>query len=1378
MWFFNSYRASFLLLFLFASFTRMDSQTPAITPAIIEPLVGENDPTQFCYRNMVIDESGRLWMNTCGVAERFYALQILQFDGYDRWPVTVARDEWKDYIIGSLEGVSEDGLLYGFLNRPFFRATLYTYDVESNAVNYTPLPEGIIGGIIADRDGKFWVFGKTKTAFNIYQWDGQSLQLHITIPNTSQYSIREQNFNNRAKSNFVYQDSTFWIFDRDLPIIAYHQPTKSVRRYTEKDFPGGYLKNPEQLENHHRYIAYLNVWDSSVYVVSMHLDKQVYVMNLKEESPSFTPVSFIPKNAITKSIWKDEQGNLLFVYEYSDDGKRKNGAYLLDKNKKVFDYSTMLADLPLVSFVIGKDFKRQVYFSTANGAFFVQANQQSSIAAYPGLKGLRHICQTGSDEFIIRCNEGINGLIVLKDGELQALSDETCFGKAGRMIGRRSFLKDPKGFVWVKDESMLYRASPDDDGTCISHALDFNSNFAVFLTDHKVAFIERDSNYLFVYDLETQKKDFPSNTPIQFEGIVHYTWLSENNILWVASNEGLYKVDLKTGDFKHFGDSEDFEDHRILVIHEDRQGRLWLGTANRGIHVFDPKKEEVVLVINETVGLSNNVVVGILEDNDGDIWAATYNGMSLIHPSGEIITILNEKDGFTHPEFNRFAHFKSEDGRLFFGTISGLNVLDPKKIKEALEASEAIKVFITRFSYFDPTQARTVHLRNYKPGNAPIVLSADKRYLSVSVGMSNYGQNANNRYAYQLEGLQKDWSYLGAEHMIRLPNLPAGKYNLLIAGIDQNGNWTSNTIRIPIHAKEFFYKQSWFYLLCALPFLVFGLIWIQRLRSERNRLEQEVQKRTVEIQKDKELIQQQASELQQLDEMKSRFFANISHDLRTPITLISGPAELLAEEEEVKQKSTFQKAVTSIRQNSKKLLNLIDEIMDLARLESNTIKLHEEPIPLVEFTDSIFESYLPEAQRKQLQFKWEVQIDRDYQLLTDPNRLEKILNNLLSNALKFTAQGDQIKLGLFEKEGQIIFEVADTGRGIPEADLPHIFERYFQSKDEKLVQTSGSGIGLSLCMEFAKLLEGQLSVESIYGKGSTFRLSVPAKQSMDHSTWQNQVDTITVPKATSPKINGTIKDKPKIMVVEDNPDVQSFLKDILEAEFEVSCFDDGQAALDFLLSQKAKSLPTDLILSDINMPRLDGYGLIEAVKKDDQLRQLPLIMLTARLEERSKLQALRMGVDDYLTKPFSPVELKVRIKNILDNYQKRLAYQEEYYKINPHFEDTPSADQTWLQELEGHALEALTQGLELQISYLADKMALSSSQVGRKVKLLTGMTIGKYIQEIKLQKARHLLEQKAYLTVAEVGFASGFNSASYFSKVFVEYFGKSPTAYL
>ena len=311
---------------------------------------------------------------------------------------------------------------------------------------------------------------------------------------------------------------------------------------------------------------------------------------------------------------------------------------------------------------------------------------------------------------------------------------------------------------------------------------------------------------------------------------------------------------------------------------------------------------------------------------------------------------------------------------------------------------------------------------------------------------------------------------------------------------------------------------------------------------------------------------------------------------------------------------------------------------------------------------------------------------------------------------------------------------------------------------------------------------GNIRVESDLGKGSTFTLSLPVKEAniyetelvTDHSVAQVLHATKSV--SLNTEVVSQNQQKGNLLIVEDNLEVQSFLKDLLSTNYHTITKNNGLEALNFLKEQNKENV--DLILSDINMPLMDGYELLKVLKQDEQLQQLPVIMLTAKVKEKSKLKALRMGVDDYLTKPFSPTELTLRIQNLLNNYQQRVVYQKAYYEVAPQFEDAISADQSWLQELENKALEALEKQLDLTIPYLSNTMAISQRQLARRIKLLTGLTVGKYIQEIKLQKARYLLENRIIQSVAEAAYLSGFKSPSHFNKIYFRYYGKNPSTYL
>ena len=362
----------------------------------------------------------------------------------------------------------------------------------------------------------------------------------------------------------------------------------------------------------------------------------------------------------------------------------------------------------------------------------------------------------------------------------------------------------------------------------------------------------------------------------------------------------------------------------------------------------------------------------------------------------------------------------------------------------------------------------------------------------------------------------------------------------------------------------------------------------------------------------------------------------------------------------------------------------------------------------------------------------------------------------------------------------LILKVKDTGRGIPPEDLPHVFDRYFQTKRKSIPTEGGTGIGLALAKELAELMHGSLSVTSEWEKGSTFTLQLPLKiseaptPSLTEPIEINQDDLaqpIVLPKNQGSSLQ-------KILVVEDNPDMQQLIQSILSEHYSLTIANNGAEAWELLSKDDASLKNTHLILSDIMMPQMDGYELLNRIKQHSQWRQIPIIMLTARAAKDDKLRALRLGVDDYLIKPFSPEELLARMANLISNYQQRQAFlQATPPSIQVTFEETPSSDDLWLQELETEVKEGLNKKLSITALYLSNKLAISERQLSRKIRSLTGLTVKQYTQEVRLQKARHLLENKTYNTIAEVSFECGFNTPGYFTTVYEKRFGKRPGEY-
>lgn len=544
--------------------------------------------------------------------------------------------------------------------------------------------------------------------------------------------------------------------------------------------------------------------------------------------------------------------------------------------------------------------------------------------------------------------------------------------------------------------------------------------------------------------------------------------------------------------------------------------------------------------------------------------------------------------------------------------------------------------------------------------------------------------------------------------------------------------------------------------------------------------------RNLKKQKEAEILAARTEELERLDNLKSRFFANISHELRTPLTLIWGPLNALMKKNAGELTPSVEQNLGIIKNNSHRLLELVEEILDLSKLDADKMDVRISEISLKSFILRLTYAFQSATQMKNIDFKINNLLSDTLVIKTDKKKLEKIFNNLISNALKFTPEGGEIIFIADTKEnGNLQFKVKDSGRGIHPEDLPHIFNRFYQSSRKDVPLEGGTGIGLALSKEFTTLLGGKLTAKSDFGKGSLFTFELP-KELIAEKTGSESVDTpsLTIARKTAktdkditlslvPEIVSKSEDdsRPTLLVVEDNPEMQTFLSAILSADYQVLVAGNGKLALENL----ADSSPAvDMVISDVMMPEMDGFELLNTLKSEEEFLHLPVIMLTARADMRDKLQALNKGVDDYMTKPFDEEELKIRVKNLLENRQQRQAAKTS--KSNAESPKIRKADLAWLKNVEQILKRELANSNYTLLS-LAAEIAVSKSQLHRKIKLLTGLTPNKYYREIKLNYAKELLEDRTHLTVAEVSYAVGFEDPQYFSKIYAERFGKKPSAY-
>lgn len=563
------------------------------------------------------------------------------------------------------------------------------------------------------------------------------------------------------------------------------------------------------------------------------------------------------------------------------------------------------------------------------------------------------------------------------------------------------------------------------------------------------------------------------------------------------------------------------------------------------------------------------------------------------------------------------------------------------------------------------------------------------------------------------------------------------------------------------------------------------LIWNHlrrgRRKAETLRLEAKVALRTSQIQKDKRTIERQAESLRALDAKKSRFFANISHELRTPLTLMLGPIHDVLERGNLQAKD--ERSLRLAHQHLNKMLAMVNEILDLSKLDADKLKLEEEPVELRSFGERLLAPFHTLAEYRQIDLQFDNRIKPGSWYILDANKLERIINNLLSNALKFTAAGGWVKVKLQQLGDRLVCEVEDNGIGIAEADLPFVFDRYYQSEGTDQYQLGGTGIGLALVKELSKLMGGEIRVQSREGQGTCFQLGIPNQKisqgaklpetqtAVDHASQASDFEQ-------SPSENLRTASRGTILIVEDHPHMRQYICDILMDKHELIAVSNGQEAFRRLKTD-AK---IDLIITDVMMAGIDGFDLLRRLKTHSEWKSIPVIMLTARANQQDRLRALGLGAADYLLKPFLRAELRARVNNILiqrQELQHSMASSRDSPK-NVKVEDNGSmtkADEAWLLQLED-TIKAEMGAFDFTLDRLSYQMAISRRQLSRKVKALTGLTVHRYVQEIKLQEAKRLLETQSKSTVKAIAYELGMKDVKYFSKLYQQRFGQRPSDFL
>lgn len=895
--------------------------------------------------------------------------------------------------------------------------------------------------------------------------------------------------------------------------------------------------------------------------------------------------------------------------------------------------------------------------------------------------------------------------------------------------------------------------------------------------------------------------------------------LDKRGKLWIGTNGGGVNVfHPETGQFERlFHPTVSLLNRTIPLnayirdIVEDRHGKIWIASHGTGIAVFDPEKRVSIILDRETAGLPSNNVLSLLEDSRGNIWAGTSGeGLARFNPKTRQFEILGVGEGLSSGMINKVL--EDAQGRIWVSTNEGISFFDVHKKKftnytthnglqnntfalgAGLRTSDNLLFFggIAGFNYIDTrslkrNQGQTpVMLRDLKVGNRTItsadagMVDADisvaqsirldyKQNFSIGYGALNYTNPEQTAYRYRLVGLQNEWQQAGQATTASYTNLSPGDYRFEVQASSDGSDWTSPPATVAVTIKPPFYLTIYAYIFYVLAPI--AAVYLMRRRGIR-RLHRKFRE---------EQARRETERKQELDRLKIKFLTNLSHEFRTPISLILAPVENLLGPEQ-----PHQPQIAAIRRNAKRLLNLVDQLLDFKNLQEQELKADLRRNDIVPFIRDACDSFSDLSQRKRIRFTFDSSISH---LLVDfdADKMERILFNLLSNAFKFTPEGGEVTLQLScgtddSQQNWLYIKVSDTGIGISPEHREKIFDRFFQDEADASVLNQGSGIGLSIVREFVQMHGGFITVGSNGDKGSVFTVGLPCE------TWVfNPVEIApavpfegTAAPEEGPDPAGKMSqaefdemprnDLPRILIVEDNAEFRHYLKENLETHYRVLEAADGKEGW-----QKALSCHPELIVSDIAMPEMDGLAMSEKIKSDKRTSHIPIILLTASSGEEQQLKGLSSGANDYLTKPFNFEILNVKINNLLllnrllkDVYSRQIQMSGRDVAIE-------SGDVKLLRDMLSYIEDNLN-STQLSVENLARHVGMSRGTLYTKVLEVSGQTPIEFIRSIKLEKAALLLE-KSDMNVSQISYTAGFATPNYFTKSFKAKFNMLPSEY-
>ncbi|MGE4569225.1 MAG: two-component regulator propeller domain-containing protein, partial [Bacteroidales bacterium] len=831
--------------------------------------------------------------------------------------------------------------------------------------------------------------------------------------------------------------------------------------------------------------------------------------------------------------------------------------------------------------------------------------------------------------------------------------------------------------------------------------------------------------------------------------------------LWIGTLAGTILYSVRTQTAHHYASTlpAGFQSSNSYVhsVVADSKGNIWFGTK-KGLNHFNRAKQSIETYTVQN-GLPNDVIYSLLEDNQAKLWISTGKGLCRFDPEREDFTVFTMQDGLTNDQFYIASACKSADGTLFFGGKDGITWFNPLEIREN---SYLPPVYITKFLLFNkdvevaaPHNRRQFSLPTQISFCDEIALNYKQNVLSFEFSALNYESLEKNLYSYKLEGFDKEFSAPGPKREVTYTNLHPGEYRLRVKASNNDGKWNEQgaTLKIIVHPP--FWLTYWAYLIYLI--LLLGILYVARKLFLRDmKIKQAMEMERMEVQK-----------LQELDGLKMQFFSNISHEFRTPLTLIVGPVERMLQTE---NREPTRNQLNIVHRNVQRLLRLINQLMDVRKLEESKLGLVPAKADFVLFLRDVSALFTNEATQRNITYSTHISCT-SLICWFDSDVMDKILYNLLSNAFKYTPDNGFIAVWLKADEHSIEISIKDSGAGISQENLTKIFDRFFRVDNTN--KSFGTGIGLSFVKELVELHKGKIEVESTLNRGSEFVVTIPLWLN-DAPNFEMQLSDHLLAASSrhvEEPLSGGEEERSRLLIIEDNPDMRLFIKEEFLDAFVVFEASNGVQGVKMAF----ETIP-DVIICDVMMPEMDGYEACGILKNDERTSHIPILMLTAKSSEKHTLEGLESGADDYVTKPFSSKILKAKIANLVKSRMLlRKRFLRDPLAVVQDFAPGKKDEQFLKKAYD--IIERHLDNSDFEIVDLAKELGMSRAQLYRKISAVSGKSVQEFIRIIRLKRAAELFATTQH-NISEVAAQVGFNSLSHFSHAFSDYFGKTPSKFL